>query len=516
MIKRIAVGVLALWVVLAGPTPVHAQDIALTSRDGSVKIQGMFRSFDGEFYRVETEFGVLTVDASGVNCEGPACPDLQNFVATLRFSGDPWALNGLLRPLVSAFADQEGYTVERSGGEDTRLVLAEASSGAVVGEFVLIESSDSAAFADLTAERADVALTLREAAGDEVDEAKEAGVGNFRDPIRARVAALDALSPVVNPANTVRSLSLDQIAAVFSGEIGNWSEVGGADAPISLHLRVEDAATPETDLVGDTLSESALTYPTVDGVVAAVEADPYAIGLALISAGGDVDPVGLSGDCGFAASADSIDIKTEDYPLVRPIFVYTPARRLPKLGREFLGYLLSETAQDAIARTDFVDQSVERVPFRLQGRRFANAISQAGDEIGLAELQAATEVLQGAERMTLGFRFEGGSTRLDAQSRSNTRKLAEFLEAGLFDGKALSFVGFSDRDGSAPVNARLSKRRADAVLRAVLGAVGESFERERVTLTTHGLGEAMPLACDDTAWGRALNRRVEVWVRDQR
>ncbi len=66
----------------AGVMSASAQDISLTARDGAVEINGTFLGFDGEFYRVDTEFGVLTVDASGVNCEGPGCPDLSSFFRT--------------------------------------------------------------------------------------------------------------------------------------------------------------------------------------------------------------------------------------------------------------------------------------------------------------------------------------------------------------------------------------------------------------------------------------------------
>lgn len=514
MSKVVAAICFAIICSAFAPRQAAAQDIALTSRDGNVQIQGRFLGYNGEFYRVESEFGVLTVDASGVNCEGPACPDLQNYVARLRFSGDPWALDGLLRPLISDFARAKDYAVSYAEtAEGTRAELRDVQD-ILVGEFELFNTSDTEALSDVTHERSDVAVTLREATTEEVDLALNAGVGDFGDPIRARVLALDALSPVVNVRNPVTSLSLDELAGIFSAEIDNWAEVGGADAPIQRHLRVEDAASSDVTILGDALSGSVAQHETVSALVTAVEDDPYAIGLALVSAGGGVKTVGLSGSCGFSAAASAVDIKTEDYPLVRPIFLYTPARRLSALGREFMAYALSESAQPAIAETGFVDQAIERVTFRDQGRRFANAIAQAGDEIGLEELQEATSLLQGAERLTLGFRFEGGSTRLDAQSRSNTRKLAEILEAGLYDGKTVSFVGFSDGRGSASVNETLSKRRADSVLRAVLSAVGESFEAERVTLTTHGVGEAMPLACDDSAWGRALNRRVEVWVRD--
>jgi phosphate transport system substrate-binding protein len=47
---------------------------------------------------------------------------------------------------------------------------------------------------------------------------------------------------------------------------------------------------------------------------------------------------------------------------------------------------------------------------------------------------------------------------------------------------------------------------------AVVG-MAESAPLDRVDMAVDAFGEAMPMACDDTAWGRQVNRRVEVWVR---
>ena len=46
---------------------------------------------------------------------------------------------------------------------------------------------------------------------------------------------------------------------------------------------------------------------------------------------------------------------------------------------------------------------------------------------------------------------------------------------------------------------------------AVLDAA-ETFDPERVVIEAEAFGEALPMACDDTDWGRRINRRVEVWV----
>ncbi|WP_460273000.1 phosphate ABC transporter substrate-binding/OmpA family protein [Celeribacter sp. ULVN23_4] len=515
---------IAACLVLLLPFASFAQDVNLLSRDGSISINGTFLSFDGEFYRVDTDLGVLTVDSSGVRCEGPGCPDLEGYYAQVRLSGDAEATGTLLPALISAFAMRNGYTVATSTPEEglQSMVLADAENDLTVGEFLLSETSSAEGFADLVAENTDMVLSLRKIAPEERALALEAGLGDLSDPLRARVVALDALIPVVSRSNLIERLSLSDLAALYTGQITNWQELGGADAPVVLHLMRDDlregsefrrmilgrGVLPPEGLV--TLHDS------YADLVAAVEADPYAIGLGRVSEGGAVKPLGLSGACGFEAEAMPSDIKTEDYPLTRPVFLYTPARRLPVLAREFLSFVRSPAAQTVVARTHFVDQGVEALSFRDQGQRFANAITHAGEEISLEDLQSVTAAFQGAKRLTLGFRFEGGSTVLDAQSRSNVHLLAELLEAGVFDGHALIFAGFSDGQGPASVNKGLSKRRADTVLRSVRQAMGEAFDEDYVSLTAEGFGEAMPLACDDIAWGRSLNRRVEVWVRDQR
>ena len=65
-----------------------AQDVTLTSRDGTLSVSGELRGYDGELYRVMTEYGLLTLDGQSVICDGPACPDLTQFVAEVRVTGE--------------------------------------------------------------------------------------------------------------------------------------------------------------------------------------------------------------------------------------------------------------------------------------------------------------------------------------------------------------------------------------------------------------------------------------------
>ena len=113
--------------------------------------------------------------------------------------------------------------------------------------------------------------------------------------------------------------------------------------------------------------------------------------------------------------------------------------------------------------------------------------------------------------MTTSFRFETGSARLDAQSRSNVQQFARALEAGRYDGRQVTFVGFSDGDGPAEANLQIARRRADVVRQAVEDAA-ETADFSLLDISTDAFGEAMPMACDATQWGRQVNRRVEVWL----
>ena len=99
----------ALWAalfLLVSGTAVLADDVILRSQDGAIELSGTLLGFDGEFYRVETQYGELTVDGSGVLCEGPGCPSLTAFVAELSISGSSTIGDVLMPALVEGFALQ--------------------------------------------------------------------------------------------------------------------------------------------------------------------------------------------------------------------------------------------------------------------------------------------------------------------------------------------------------------------------------------------------------------------------
>lgn len=509
----------ALFLLVSGAA-VRADDVTLRSRDGAIELSGTLLGFDGEFYRVQTQYGELTVDGSGVLCEGPGCPSLTGFVAELSISGSSTIGEVLMPALVEGFALQNGLRAERIKIDETHFeyVLADPNSEAPVGRFQFRVSSTDEGFADLLADEADLVMALREIRAGELHLAAEVGLGQLDDVNRSRVLALDAMTVIVSPTNPVAAVSVSDLARILAGEIDNWRTLGGADAPISIHLRdaqsgiaqaVEDRVLRQAGL---TLVENVTRHGTNLALAQAVARDQLGIGVASFSEIGNSKPLALTGTCGFQLRANRLTIKTEDYPLTAPMFLYIPARRLPRLARDFLAYTRTAPAQIITRRAGFVDQAPEEIALNAQGDRFANAIRVADGEADLAALKRMVETLAPLRRLSTSFRFEAGAARLDAQSRSNVQQLAHAIEAGVYDGRQLVFVGFSDGEGPADGNLRIAQQRAQAVKQAIEAAV-ETSDLSQVQLSTDAFGEAMPMACDDTNWGRQVNRRVEVWVR---
>ena len=508
---------LALLCCVSG-APLAAQDVELRSLDGGVRLEGTLTAFDGAYYQITTIYGPLTIAAEGVACAGPGCPDLTSFVAEARIAGEATVIETLLPALLAGFAEARGMALTGpeagAGGFVYKLTRADQTAAA---RFTVIPGTSDSGFLALLNAETDIALTLRAPTEVEARADRDSAPGDPPLSRRVRVIALDALVPVVSDRNPIAAIALPDLAAIFRGEIDNWQALGGPDAPIALHLLAADhgltqSFTP-TDLgdAGGALAPDITTHPSALALAAAVSRDSFALGMTAQSAGGAARILPLMGACGLAQSADADAVKAEDYPLTAPVHLYLAPRRLPQLVRDFLTWTETEAAAGLVAEAGLINQTLTRTSLSEQGMRLANAVTAAGEDVPLSELQRLIDRLRMAERLSATLRFADGSADLDAQSRAAVAQLAAAIEGGVFDGRRLIFVGFSDGEGPAAVNLRLSQRRAEAVRDAVLAAA-DAADPGRVTLEVDAFGEAMPMACDDSDRGRAVNRRVEVWL----
>jgi len=476
------------------PFAAAAQDVTLTSRDGALSVAGALQGYDGAFFRIDSAYGPLTLDASGVICDGPARPDLTAPKAVIRLVGEADAGAALMPPLILAFAQARGLVYAAPATPDAPAILTDPATDKVLAEISFQPLPPDQARAAVKAGRAELMVAS----------AVEPDLGS-------KAMALDALVPIVAPDNPLPGISTLDLAKILAGDVKNWAAVGGPDMPLVLH-----GLTPDSDLQQALSARlgrdpaASVTHADLRSLAAAVARDPWAIALTGRASVGAARVLPLSDSCGFPLLPSGLAVKAGDYPLTLPVFLLTPRRRLPLMAREFLDFLALPVAQAAVAKAGYIDRAPESQPMTADGLRLINAIQGAGAETTLADLKRLTGLMAGADRLSLTFRFQDGTSALDAASAENLTDLAQLIDAGVFRNKALILAGFSDGSGAANANLALSQDRADGVLAAL---------KQNVTAPTAALprveafGEALPMACDETAAGRRLNRRVEVWLK---
>lgn len=482
----------AIFAALLFPVAALAQDVTLTARDGGLSLTGTLQGWDGEFYRIDTSYGLLTVDGQGVICEGPGCPDLTAPRIPVRITGEGDPGQTLIPPLVAAFAESRGL---QHTTEDGFTRLTDPTTGQTLAEFSFRPLPQDLARAELLAGRAELILS----ASTEPD-------------LGFRPLALDALVPIAATDNPVAQISSSDLARALSGEVQSWAEIGGPDMPLVLHGLSADSGLQRalSERLGRDVA-AVETHPDLTALAAAVARDPWALAVTGRAMAGKARILTLTDSCGFPFLPNTLAVKAEDYPLALPLHLLTPRRRLPLMAREFLEFLTLPQAQQVIAAAGYVDRDPERQPMTADGLRLINAIQGAGAETTLEDLKRLVDVMDGADRLSLTFRFEDGSSTLDAHSQGNLADLARLLQSGGFRGEALVLAGFSDGSGAASANLALSEDRAAAV-RAALSAAAPDLPPDRLPQVM-AFGEALPMACDETAAGRRLNRRVELWLR---
>lgn len=497
--------------------PVHAQEVTLTSRQGDLAIRGEVLGFDGMLVRLATVWGEVSVHLDDVTCAGDGCPDPATFVPDIRFSGDEEIAQLVLPALIEAYATEKGLTFDRSGdGGATAVYALRDPAEELVARFHVRSTTTEEGVVDLVADQADIALTTRALTADELFLTRDAGLGRLDQGRQVRMLALSGVIPVTGPGQRVRQITLTDLARIYAGEISNWQALGGDDLSISVHLGPATSGQVE-GFVDRLLSRTERTlttviaHPTDAALAAAVAADPAAVGILPFDGFGETQPMTVIDACGIRANATVQTIQSEDYPLTLPLLLYLPMRRLSDEGAFFLAWLNTSEAQIVLRRAGVVSPFPQPITWAEQGERLAAAIRTAGSEVPLAELQRMIRLLGPLVRLTPTFRFEDGSTRLDAVSRSNVLLIAQMIRDGRFTGQRLVLAGFSDGRGPAAANRDLSAARAEAIHREIIKSLGGRLP-DGVRVETASFGESLPMGCDDTIWGQETNRRVELWV----
>ncbi|HBS81451.1 MAG TPA: hypothetical protein DD989_22785, partial [Pseudomonas sp.] len=265
----------------------------------------------------------------------------------LRIQGSNTVGAKLAPMLLAGFFEAQGLNsvrVSPAGKENEQRISAVDSSGKTYHALVAAHGTGTG-FAGLKDGSSDLAAASRPIKNSE--HASLASLGDLRSADAEQVIAIDGLAIIVSPDNPVSSLSVEQVASVFAGEIRNWKALGGKDVPVELHARDDQSGTYDTfkELVlgvqGKTLASDAVRYESNDQLSQIVSSRPGAIGFVGLASVGKARALAIADGDSQPMLPSKALVATEDYPLSRRLFFYANPVQQSQWTRTFLSFVHS-------------------------------------------------------------------------------------------------------------------------------------------------------------------------------
>lgn len=190
---------------------------------------------------------------------------------------------------------------------------------------------------------------------------------NLKDEEKGSVSkeitiALDGIAVIVNKDAEIKDLSLEQIRQIYTGEITNWKEVGGMDAPITVVTREEGSGTrgafveitkvmtkDEAGVETDNTVGTALIQPSTGSVKTTVASTPNTIGYVSLAA---LDET-IAGVTVEGVSPAIETVKDGTYKISRP-FIYVVGDTVSEAAQMYLDFVLSEEGQAVVVDSGFI------------------------------------------------------------------------------------------------------------------------------------------------------------------
>ncbi len=247
-----------------------------------------------------------------------------------------------------ALAWAEAYRVERP---DVQIAVTGGGSG--TGIAALINGT------------ADMANASREMKASEIEEAKANGF----EPVEHQVA-IDALAVIVNPANPVSKLTIEQLSQIFTGKITNWQDVGGNNAPIILVSRESNSGTHvyflETVVrMGNSESTEVfapqtLLMPSSVGITSEIQRNPNAIGYDGLGYVTEHEKlIAVAKDAASPYVLPSVQSGADgSYPIARGLYIYTAGQPTGTIA-DYLAWIKGSAGQEIVANLGFVPLTQE-------------------------------------------------------------------------------------------------------------------------------------------------------------
>lgn len=251
-------------------------------------------------------------------------------------------------------------------GSDTMVNLIQAWAEAYMQEnpdelIAVTGGGSGTGIASLISGTAGIAACSRQMKDKEVSLAKQKGITPFEIKV-----ALDGIAVVVNPANPVNKLTIDELAQIFTGRLTNWKELGGEDKKIVIlsrevnsgtHLYFKEHILRKGDPNSkEEFAQSSLLLPSSQAIADEVKGNRASIGyygMGYISTQQKPVLVAANKDSEYVAPTIE-NVTSARYPISRPLFLYINGSSQDAAIKKFIDFVLSQKGQKIVLEIDFV------------------------------------------------------------------------------------------------------------------------------------------------------------------
>jgi phosphate transport system substrate-binding protein len=364
----------------------------------------------------------------------------------------------------------------------------------------------STGFANIPTNQTDIVMSSRPLKTSERINLINLNKGDLLSNKNSNVIGLDGIAIITHPDVMIEELTFTQIAAIFSGKIKNWSELGGQDLAIkvirrnqnsgTLDIFKEKIMTPNHVLLEESPLFISLSNHELSNLVYQKEG---AISFISFSEAGKNKTINVRETPNTPVFKPTyFNISLENYPLSRRLFFYNSSSSSNLYIDSFIDFCISDQGQKIVSQIGFIPLILDLDEYLKKSIPHSTPDYYA--------TPSNSEVTNGALQIPYIVRFKNNSIEFDMRGRKDIHRIIAFLKK--YKNNEVILIGFSDNQGEAFTQNGISLAQCNAVKRALIkNGISEN------QIIIKALGGKGAIASNETKDGRLKNRRVELWIR---
>jgi len=508
-LKRLATALACCF----APSMLIGQAVELRSSDDFISVAGEITGFDGTMVTIRSSVGPVSLPASAVICYGPGCAAV--------LADNSFGLTA------AAFADVMPDAAPATDSLPEALTIGFAGP---VYESLYRHLTTAFAASDL----ADLTVDLAPATGAvpaDVFLGPAALLGRaeqvYAAPIDwamasappAQMVALRAFAIIASPDVGVASIRIADLAAIYAGEVTNWSQIGGADLDVlPLQLPATSALRDAfiaavMDPAGKVIADNILTMADEDSIAAAINGFAGSISIVAFGNAGPAKLLSVAGACGVAVLPNDFTIASGDYPLLGPVIARVDRPAATSLPAHLFDFATSDAAQKLIAPEGFVSHAALRQSAVERNIRLTGLLTGTAPPEDRPVAAQMYQALFAATRLSPTMSGGPASAVEGAWNRAMMANLAQILAAPDFAGRQVIFAGFGNSDAGGADALDRSAAAAEAMAAAFAAFAPDLLAANDLTLTALGFGDLSQASCPRGQVAGPAHSRIEIWVK---